>query len=163
MTGVFGAVGVVGDLAVVAAGEGLAERFAAVVSREVEIADGRGCLESPLADSALLACFISAGFPSKGLFPTLLFTGIFTDSCLCEGLGGAIDFFSAGEGSNAEPLSREPKPSVSSRDPVAVLVFSDSGAGRSFGAVGSSDDKDALSPSRLEVCSVVDTGSVNNG
>jgi len=164
--GVFGAVGVVGDLAADAA-DGLVEGPLEVVSPEVEIADGGGCLEFPLVESGLLGCFVSADFPLNGLFPGLLFTGIFTGSDFCGGLSGADDFFSAfgfsaGEDSNAEPFKRDPKSSDSSRYGVPAVVFSGSGVDGDFGAVGSSDDNDALSPSRLEVCSV-GSGSVNNG
>lgn len=162
MVGVFGAVGVIGDLGADVADEGLVGGFLEVVSREVEITDGRGCLESPLVESGLPGCFISAGFALNGVFPGLLFTGIFSGSGFCEDLGAADGCFSAGEGSNAEPFSRDPKSSDSSRDAVSAVVFLGSGADGDFGFVGSSDDNDALSPPGLEVCSV-DSGSVNNG
>lgn len=146
MIGAFGAVGVVGVLGADVADEGLVEGFLEVVSREVEIADGRGCLDSPFVDSGLLRRFKSADFSSNGLFAGLLFTGIFTGSGFFRGLGGADGVFAAGEGSNAEPFSREPKSSDSSRDAVSAVVFSGSGADGDIGFVGASDDKDTLSP-----------------
>lgn len=162
MIGVFGAVGVVGVLGADVADEGLVEGFLEVVSREVEIADGRGCLDSPFVDSGLLGRFKSADFSSNGLFAGLLFTGIFTGSGFCRGLGGADGIFAAGEGSNAEPFNRDPKSSDSSRDAVSAVVFSGSGNNGEFGVIGASEDNDTFSPPGLEVCSV-ESVSVNNG
>ncbi len=94
----------VGDLAVDASGEGFRGRLPAALACEVEIAAGRELVGFPLFAASLLGC--SAFDLSYGLFPR--FT-VFLASGFWGGCDGADRCISAGEGSKAEPLSKDPR------------------------------------------------------
>ena len=136
MTGVFGACGVVGDLVAVVVGEGLEAPFVPVASREVEIESGRGFTTLPIIAAILLGCCVCAALPYPGLFPRCTFEAAFTGSGFFGGVGDVDGCSSAGDGSNAEPLSSDPRFSASGGVAASsVVIFSASGFGGSAAAV----------------------------